>query len=200
MVALAADFSDRSGELSGARLDRQRLVLERGQEDRDHHFVERDDEGEEQRRDGYGHDEARGRAQRRKARADAVLLCLGQLAGLEPVLVKRLQRGVAELGLHPLRHHAGEHLGAPRQAVAVAQREARRAGLAGAVLLNAPVGRSIGRGLPATIVFVNAGTQISRIESTAGLLSPTLIASFVALAFFPWAAKGIVAVVKRSRG
>lgn len=54
--------------------------------------------------------------------------------------------------------------------------------------------------LPATIVFVNAGTQISRIESTAGLLSPTLIASFVALAFFPWAAKGIVAVVKRSRG
>ena len=54
--------------------------------------------------------------------------------------------------------------------------------------------------LPATIVFVNAGTQISRIESTAGLLSPTLIASFVALAFFPWAARGIVAVVKRSRG
>jgi len=54
--------------------------------------------------------------------------------------------------------------------------------------------------LPATIVFVNAGTQISRIESTAGLLSPTLIASFVALAFFPWAAKAIIAVVKRSRG
>jgi len=54
--------------------------------------------------------------------------------------------------------------------------------------------------LPATIVFVNAGTQISRIQSTAGLLSPTLIASFVALALFPWAAKAIVAVVKRSRG
>jgi uncharacterized membrane protein YdjX (TVP38/TMEM64 family) len=54
--------------------------------------------------------------------------------------------------------------------------------------------------LPATIVFVNAGTQISRIESTSGLLSPTLIASFVALASFPWAAKGIVALVKRSRG
>ncbi len=54
--------------------------------------------------------------------------------------------------------------------------------------------------LPATIVFVNAGTQISLIESTAGLLSPTLIASFVALALFPWAAKGIVALVQRSRG
>jgi uncharacterized membrane protein YdjX (TVP38/TMEM64 family) len=54
--------------------------------------------------------------------------------------------------------------------------------------------------LPATIVFVNAGTQISRIESTKGLLSPTLIASFVALAFFPWVAKGLVNIVKRSRG
>ena len=54
--------------------------------------------------------------------------------------------------------------------------------------------------LPATIVFVNAGTQISRIESTAGLLSPMLIASFVALALFPWAAKAIVALVTRSRG
>lgn len=53
--------------------------------------------------------------------------------------------------------------------------------------------------LPATIVFVNAGTQISRIDSTAGLLSPALIASFVALAFFPWAAKGIVALLKRGR-
>ena len=54
--------------------------------------------------------------------------------------------------------------------------------------------------LPATIVFVNAGTQISRIESTAGLLSPALIASFVALALFPWAAKAIVDLVTRSRG
>ena len=54
--------------------------------------------------------------------------------------------------------------------------------------------------LPGTIVFVNAGTQISRIESTAGLLSPALIASFVALALFPWAAKAIVALVQRSRG
>jgi uncharacterized membrane protein YdjX (TVP38/TMEM64 family) len=54
--------------------------------------------------------------------------------------------------------------------------------------------------LPATIVFVNAGTQISRIESTAGLLSPMLIASFVALALFPWVAKGLVDLVQRSRG
>jgi uncharacterized membrane protein YdjX (TVP38/TMEM64 family) len=54
--------------------------------------------------------------------------------------------------------------------------------------------------LPATVVFVNAGTQISRIDSTAGLLSPMLIASFAALALFPWVAKGIVALLKRGRG
>lgn len=54
--------------------------------------------------------------------------------------------------------------------------------------------------LAATVVFVNAGTQISRIESTSGLLSPALIGSFVALALFPWAAKAILGVVKRRRG
>jgi uncharacterized membrane protein YdjX (TVP38/TMEM64 family) len=53
--------------------------------------------------------------------------------------------------------------------------------------------------LAGTIVYVNAGTQISRIESTAGLLSPTLIGSFVLLALFPWAAKWIVAFVGRRR-
>jgi uncharacterized membrane protein YdjX (TVP38/TMEM64 family) len=53
--------------------------------------------------------------------------------------------------------------------------------------------------LAATAVFVNAGTQISRIESTAGLLSPMLIGSFVLLALFPWAAKWGVAFVNRRR-
>jgi uncharacterized membrane protein YdjX (TVP38/TMEM64 family) len=53
--------------------------------------------------------------------------------------------------------------------------------------------------LAATVVFVNAGTQISRIESTAGLLSPSLIGSFVLLALFPWVAKGIIAFVARRR-
>lgn len=50
---------------------------------------------------------------------------------------------------------------------------------------------------PATIVFVNAGTQISKIESTAGLLSPPLIGSFVLLGLFPWIARGLVAAVKK---
>ena len=53
--------------------------------------------------------------------------------------------------------------------------------------------------LAATVVFVNAGTQISQLESTSGLLSPTLIASFVALALFPWAAKALIGVVNRRR-
>jgi uncharacterized membrane protein YdjX (TVP38/TMEM64 family) len=53
--------------------------------------------------------------------------------------------------------------------------------------------------LAATIVFVNAGTQISQIESTSGLLSPTLIGSFVALALFPWAAKALIGFVNRRR-
>ncbi|HEX4873968.1 MAG TPA: TVP38/TMEM64 family protein [Sphingorhabdus sp.] len=50
---------------------------------------------------------------------------------------------------------------------------------------------------PATIVFVNAGTQISKIDSTAGLLSPSLIGSFVLLGCFPWIARGLVAVGKK---
>ena len=53
--------------------------------------------------------------------------------------------------------------------------------------------------LAATIVFVNAGTQISQVESTSGLLSPTLIGSFVALALFPWAAKALIGFVNRRR-
>jgi uncharacterized membrane protein YdjX (TVP38/TMEM64 family) len=53
--------------------------------------------------------------------------------------------------------------------------------------------------LAGTIVYVNAGTQISRIDSTTGLLSPMLIGSFVLLALFPWVAKWIVALVNRRR-
>lgn len=39
--------------------------------------------------------------------------------------------------------------------------------------------------LPATIVYVNAGTQISQVESLEGLASPGIIASFVLLGLFP---------------
>jgi pyruvate/2-oxoglutarate dehydrogenase complex dihydrolipoamide dehydrogenase (E3) component/uncharacterized membrane protein YdjX (TVP38/TMEM64 family) len=43
--------------------------------------------------------------------------------------------------------------------------------------------------LPATIVYVNAGTQLAQIRTASGLLSPALIGSFVLLGFFPLAAK-----------
>jgi len=50
--------------------------------------------------------------------------------------------------------------------------------------------------LAGTIVYVNAGTQIARIETLAGILSPTLIASFTLLGIFPLLAKKIVSMVK----
>lgn len=43
-----------------------------------------------------------------------------------------------------------------------------------------------------TIVFVNAGTQLARIESTSDILSPALIGSFVLLGLFPLLAKGVI--------
>ena len=50
--------------------------------------------------------------------------------------------------------------------------------------------------LAGTIVYVNAGTQIAKIESLSGILSPGLILSFVILGFFPFIAKKIIAAIK----
>ena len=47
-----------------------------------------------------------------------------------------------------------------------------------------------------TIVYVNAGTQLAKIDSLRGILSPGLIASFVLLGLFPLIAKKIVDAVK----
>jgi len=46
--------------------------------------------------------------------------------------------------------------------------------------------------LAGTIVYVNAGTQLARIESLSGILSPTLIISFALLGIFPLIAKWVV--------
>jgi len=46
--------------------------------------------------------------------------------------------------------------------------------------------------LAGTVVYVNAGTQIARIESPAGILSPALLLSFAALGVFPLVAKKLV--------
>ena len=53
--------------------------------------------------------------------------------------------------------------------------------------------------LSGTIVYVNAGTQLARIESLQGILSPALIGSFVLLGVFPLIAKWTVGVVKARR-
>jgi dihydrolipoamide dehydrogenase len=50
--------------------------------------------------------------------------------------------------------------------------------------------------LPGTIVYVNAGTQIAKIESLKGILSPELIISFTLLGIFPLIAKKFVEFVK----
>lgn len=46
--------------------------------------------------------------------------------------------------------------------------------------------------LPATIVYVNAGTQLSRLDSLGGILSPPLIISFLLLAAFPYLARWLL--------
>jgi pyruvate/2-oxoglutarate dehydrogenase complex dihydrolipoamide dehydrogenase (E3) component/uncharacterized membrane protein YdjX (TVP38/TMEM64 family) len=50
--------------------------------------------------------------------------------------------------------------------------------------------------LAGTIVYVNAGTQLAKIESLKGILSPWLIGSFVLLGVFPLIAKKIVDAIK----
>lgn len=46
--------------------------------------------------------------------------------------------------------------------------------------------------LPATILYVNAGTQLGQTESLAGVLSPQIIGSFVLLGLFPLVARKVV--------
>jgi pyruvate/2-oxoglutarate dehydrogenase complex dihydrolipoamide dehydrogenase (E3) component/uncharacterized membrane protein YdjX (TVP38/TMEM64 family) len=43
--------------------------------------------------------------------------------------------------------------------------------------------------LPATIVYVNAGTQLATLDSLAGILTPSILGSLVLLALFPWLAR-----------
>jgi pyruvate/2-oxoglutarate dehydrogenase complex dihydrolipoamide dehydrogenase (E3) component/uncharacterized membrane protein YdjX (TVP38/TMEM64 family) len=50
--------------------------------------------------------------------------------------------------------------------------------------------------LAGTVVYVNAGTQLAKIDSLGGILSPALLGSFVLLGLFPLIAKKIVDVVK----
>ncbi|HTQ78161.1 MAG TPA: FAD-dependent oxidoreductase [Burkholderiales bacterium] len=53
--------------------------------------------------------------------------------------------------------------------------------------------------LAGTVVYVNAGTQLARIESASGILRPELWLAFVLLGLFPLAAKRVVDAVKARR-
>ncbi|MCK7467514.1 MAG: VTT domain-containing protein [Desulfosudis oleivorans] len=54
--------------------------------------------------------------------------------------------------------------------------------------------------LPGTVVYVNAGKELAKIESLSGILSPGLILSFALLGLFPLASKRIVAWYRKRRG
>lgn len=53
--------------------------------------------------------------------------------------------------------------------------------------------------LPATLVYVAAGTQLGQITSLSSLLSPTLIGALVLIALLPWLARGGLALARRWR-
>jgi pyruvate/2-oxoglutarate dehydrogenase complex dihydrolipoamide dehydrogenase (E3) component/uncharacterized membrane protein YdjX (TVP38/TMEM64 family) len=53
--------------------------------------------------------------------------------------------------------------------------------------------------LAGTFIFVNAGTQLAKIDSLSGILSFGLITSFVLLGIFPLIAKGIVNMIKKRK-
>jgi pyruvate/2-oxoglutarate dehydrogenase complex dihydrolipoamide dehydrogenase (E3) component/uncharacterized membrane protein YdjX (TVP38/TMEM64 family) len=53
--------------------------------------------------------------------------------------------------------------------------------------------------LAGTVVYINAGTQLAKIDSLKGILSPGLIGSFVLLGVFPIVAKKIVDAIQARR-
>ena len=50
-----------------------------------------------------------------------------------------------------------------------------------------------------TIIYVNAGTELAKIDSLKGILSPGLLLSLAALGLFPWFAKAFIAWLQRRR-
>jgi len=53
--------------------------------------------------------------------------------------------------------------------------------------------------LAGTVVYVNAGTQLAKIDSLSGILSPALLGSFVLLGLFPLIAKKIVSSIQTKK-
>ena len=53
--------------------------------------------------------------------------------------------------------------------------------------------------LPATVVYVNAGSQLARIDSLSGILSPALLVSLSLLGIFPLLAKKLISILKAGK-
>nr|WP_319393790.1 FAD-dependent oxidoreductase [uncultured Desulfobacter sp.] len=53
--------------------------------------------------------------------------------------------------------------------------------------------------LPGTLAYINAGTQLSQVQSASGILSLPLLASFALLGVFPWIARAFTALLKHRR-
>jgi len=53
--------------------------------------------------------------------------------------------------------------------------------------------------IPGTIVYVNAGTQLARLDSLSGVLSPPLLLSFALLGVFPFIARWLLDAFRRRR-
>lgn len=53
--------------------------------------------------------------------------------------------------------------------------------------------------LPATAIFINAGTQLSQLDSLNGIISPTILVSLALLGLFPLLAKYVVQYMKHQR-
>jgi len=53
--------------------------------------------------------------------------------------------------------------------------------------------------LPVTLVYINAGSEIAKIESLGGILSTTLIGSFAFLGIFPLLVKNMLAFIEKRR-
>ncbi|MGB8053014.1 MAG: FAD-dependent oxidoreductase [Azonexus sp.] len=53
--------------------------------------------------------------------------------------------------------------------------------------------------LAGTVVYVNAGTQLAKLDSLSGILSPGLLGSFALLGVFPLVARRIVEIIHRNK-
>ena len=54
--------------------------------------------------------------------------------------------------------------------------------------------------LPGTLVYINAGSELAKMEAIEDILSPTLIGSLVLLGIFPLLVKKLVSIIETKRG